>query len=461
MNDLRFAFRQLTKSPGFTAVAILTVALGIGACTAVFSLVNDLLIRPLPYQAPQELVLLWQKFSAQGLDQIPVSAPEYLDYEKQTTSFEHIAAFDYTDLNLTGRDMPERIQGAVVAPSLFPLLGVGPMRGRVFTNDEFGEGRDGVVILSARLWQRRFGADRGGWDAKSGYRGSVAQARSEQRASRPKARKLDRNPELREVVEDLLRKKYSPEQIAGSLPKMYPDRPEMRVTHETIYKYFYDRLYVQGRGELRRELSTCLRTGRVRRKPRKRTSATETRGRITGMINIAERPPEADDRAVPGHWEGDLIIGKNSDSQIGTLVERSSGFVGLLHLPEDRTADVVAEEMIRVIKALPEELRRTLTWDQGKEMAEHARISIDAGIDIYFCDPHSPWQRGSNENTNGLLRQYFPKGTDLSLHSAEYLAEVAAELNNRPRKRFDFDSPAQVLDRLLSNPPNVTVASKP
>ena len=307
----------------------------------------------------------------------------------------------------------------------------------------------------------RFGADRGGWDAKSGYRGSVAQARSEQRASRPKARKLDRNPELREVVEDLLRKKYSPEQIAGSLPKMYPDRPEMRVTHETIYKYFYDRLYVQGRGELRRELSTCLRTGRVRRKPRKRTSATETRGRITGMINIAERPPEADDRAVPGHWEGDLIIGKNSDSQIGTLVERSSGFVGLLHLPEDRTADVVAEEMIRVIKALPEELRRTLTWDQGKEMAEHARISIDAGIDIYFCDPHSPWQRGSNENTNGLLRQYFPKGTDLSLHSAEYLAEVAAELNNRPRKRFDFDSPAQVLDRLLSNPPNVTVASKP
>ena len=235
----------------------------------------------------------------------------------------------------------------------------------------------------------------------------------------------------------------------------------MRVTHETIYKYFYDRLYVQGRGELRRELSTCLRTGRVRRKPRKRTSATQTRGRITGMINIAERPPEADDRAVPGHWEGDLIIGKNSDSQIGTLVERSSGFVGLLHLPEDRTADVVAEEMIRVIKALPEELRRTLTWDQGKEMAEHARISIYAGIDIYFCDPHSPWQRGSNENTNGLLRQYFPKGTDLSLHSAEYLAEVAAELNNRPRKRFDFDSPAQVLDRLLSNPPNVTVASKP
>ena len=252
-----------------------------------------------------------------------------------------------------------------------------------------------------------------------------------------------------------------PSRSPARLPKIYPDRPEMRVSHETIYKYVYDRLYVQGRGELRRELSTCLRTGRALRKPRKRTSATETRGRIPGMVNIAERPPEADDRAVPGHWEGDLIIGKNQASQIGTLVERSSGFVQLLHLPEGRTADVVADEMIQVIKALPDELRRTLTWDQGKEMAEHARISIDADIDVYFCDPHSPWQRGSNENTNGLLRQYFPKGTDLSVHSVDYLAEVAAELNNRPRKRFDFDSPAQVLDRLLSNPPNVKCCNHP
>ena len=235
----------------------------------------------------------------------------------------------------------------------------------------------------------------------------------------------------------------------------------MRVSHETIYKHYYYSLYVQGRGQLRRELSTCLRTGRTQRKPRKRTSASQTRSRIPGMVNIAERPPEADDRAVPGHWEGDLIIGKNQASQIGTLVERSSGFVQLLHLPNARTADVVAEGMINAIKDLPEELRRTLTCDQGSEMAEHARISIDAGIDIYFCDPHSPWQRATNENTNGLLRQYFPKGTDLSVHSAEYLAEVAAELNNRPRERYDFDSPAQVLNRLLSNPPNVTVASEP
>jgi transposase, IS30 family len=297
--------------------------------------------------------------------------------------------------------------------------------------------------------RHRFGADRGGWDAKSGYRASIAQARSEERARRPKAGKLDRNPELREVVEDLLRKKYSPEQIAGLLPKLYPDRPEMRVSHETIYKHVYQckSLYVQGRGALRRKLSACLRTGRAVRKPRKRTRASDARGRIRGMVNISERPPEAEDRAVPGHWEGDLIIGKNCRSQIGTLVERSTGFVQLLHLPDSRHPAAVAEEMIKVIKALPDELRRTLTWDQGTEMSHHARISIDAGIDIYFCDPHSPWQRGSNENTNGLLRQYFPKGTDLSVHSAADLAEVAAELNNRPRKRFDWDSPAQVLDR--------------
>jgi IS30 family transposase len=320
--------------------------------------------------------------------------------------------------------------------------------------DKNGWCREAMGRYRAR---HRFGADRGGWDARSGYRASVAQARSEQRARRPKAGKLARNPELRAVVEDLLGKKYSPEQIAGLLPKMFPDRPEMRVSHETIYKA----IYVQGRGELRRGLHTCLRTGRALRKPRKRTTATETRGRIPGMVNISERPPDADDRAVPGHWEGDLIIGKNQRSQIGTLVERSTGFVQLLHLPDNRSPDVVADVMIDIVKALPDTLRRTLTWDQGKEMSKHARISIDADIAIYFCDPHSPWQRGSNENTNGLLRQYFPKGTDLSVHSAEYLAEVAAELNNRPRKRYNFDTPAQVLNRLLSDPPNVTVAREP
>jgi len=302
----------------------------------------------------------------------------------------------------------------------------------------------------------RFGANRGGWDAKSGYRASLAQARSEARARRAKTGKLARCPELRAAVEGLLIKKHSPEQIAGVLAKAYPDRPEMQVSHETIYKA----IYVQGRGELRRELHRCLRTGRALRKPRARRTDGEHR-HIVGMVNISDRPAEAADRAVPGHWEGDLIIGKNQASQIGTLVERSTGFVQLLHLPTGRSADVVAEAMTTTIKALPDTLRRTLTWDQGLEMAGHARISIDAGIDIYFCDPHSPWQRGSNENTNGLLRQYFPKGTDLSVHTADYLAEVAAELNNRPRKRYDWDSPAQVLNRLLSPPTETTVATKP
>lgn len=303
----------------------------------------------------------------------------------------------------------------------------------------------------------RFGGNRGGWDAKSGYSARIAQRRSEQRARRPKTGKLARCPVLRDKVQALLVKKYSPEQIAGELAKVYLDRPEMQVSHETIYKS----LYVQGRGELRRELAKCLRTGRALRKPRRRARADEGRGRIPGMVNISDRPAEADDRAVPGHWEGDLIIGKNQASQIGTLVERSTGFVQLLYLPARRDPETVAEAMIASIKTLPEALRRSLTWDQGTEMYQHARISFEAGVDIYFCDPHSPWQRGSNENTNGLLRQYFPKGTDLSVHSAQHLAEVAAELNERPRKRFGWDSPAEVLDRLLSTPAGTTVATKP
>jgi IS30 family transposase len=294
----------------------------------------------------------------------------------------------------------------------------------------------------------RFGARQGGWDAKSGYSARMAQRRSEERARRPKTGKLARCPALREKVQALLTKKYSPEQIAGELAKTYPDRPEVQVSHETIYKA----LYVQGRGELRRELHRCLRTGRALRKPHRRSSESDRRSRIAGMVNISERPTEAADRAVPGHWEGDLIIGKDQASQIGTLVERSSGFVQLLHLPAGREADVVAEAMIAKIQTLPQSLWKTLTWDQGHELAAHARISIDAGIDIFFCDPHSPWQRGSNENTNGLLRQYFPKGTDLSVHAAAYLDEVAVELNNRPRKRFGWDSPAEVLDRLLTSP---------
>lgn len=303
----------------------------------------------------------------------------------------------------------------------------------------------------------RFGANRGGWDARSGYSARLAQLRTETRARRPKTGKLGRNPELCAEVQKLLTKKYSPEQIAGRLAVKYPHSPEMQVSHETIYKA----LYVQGRGELRRELVKHLRTGRALRKPRNRRSDSQGRGRIPGMVSISERPAEAEDRAVPGHWEGDLIIGKDQASQIGTLVERSSGFVQLVHLPGRRDSTTVADALIATIKTLPEALRLSLTWDQGKEMYRHDRIKIDAGIDIYFCDPHSPWQRGSNENTNGLLRQYFPKGTNLAVHSPDYLAEVAAELNERPRKRFNWETPAEVLQRLLSPPTETTVASKP
>jgi transposase, IS30 family len=208
-------------------------------------------------------------------------------------------------------------------------------------------------------------------------------------------------------------------------------------------------LYVQGRGGLKRELARHLRTGRTLRKPRRKDG--ERRGRIPGMVNISERPPEVEDRAVPGHWEGDLIMGSvASNSAVGTLVERTTGFVMLLHLPDGHTAPAVADALIGKIAELPDQLRRTLTWDQGKEMANHARIAKAADLDIYFCDPHSPWQRGSNENTNGLLRQYLPKGTDLSFYGPGLLDKIASELNSRPRKRHGYHTPAEVLDRLLS-----------
>jgi transposase, IS30 family len=285
------------------------------------------------------------------------------------------------------------------------------------------------------------------------YRASVAQKKAEWRARRPKTSKLAVSPRLREIVQAELEKEHSPEQIASRLRLDYPDDSELRVSQETIYKA----LYVQGRGELRRDLHRRLRTGRALRKPRR--SVGERRGRIPDMVNIAERPPEADDRAVPGHWEGDLITGANNQSAIGTLVERASGFCLLLHLPDDHGADAVAEAMITQMSRLPQTLRRTLAWDQGSEMTNHARIAAGTDLDIYFCDPHSPWQRGSNENTNGLLRQYFPKSTDLSVYQADYLDHVAAKLNNRPRKRHGWRTPAEVLDRLLSHPQDQVVAS--
>jgi IS30 family transposase len=276
------------------------------------------------------------------------------------------------------------------------------------------------------------------------YRALAAQGQAQWRAARPKTAKLAGDPVLRAWVQDKLEGKWSPEQISVMLEREFPGNREMRVSHETIYQS----IYVQGRGALRRELARCLRTGRALRKPRRKEG--ERRGKIPGMVMISERPAEAEDRAVPGHWEGDLIIGAGNKSAIGTLVERSSRFVMLLHLPQGYGPEKVAAAMTQAVGGLPAALRRSLTWDQGSEMAGHARIAVDAGLDIYFCDPHSPWQRGSNENTNGLLRQYFPKGTDLSVHSAGHLAEVAGQLNSRPRKTLGWKTPAQALDEFLA-----------
>lgn len=281
----------------------------------------------------------------------------------------------------------------------------------------------------------------------SGYRARVGQDAVGANAKRPKTRKLDTCPALLEEVLRGLRKRHSPEQIAGRLREEFPEDPEMWVSHETIYQA----MYVQPRGELARLVKTALRTGRTQRKPQGRT-VIDGRGQIKDMINISQRPAEAEDRAIPGHWEGDLILGAGGQSAIGVLVERTTGFVVLLHLPDDHTAATLAEAMTAKIPEIPEILRRSLTWDQGKEMALHTQITEATGLPIFFCDPHTPWQRGTSENTNGLLRQYFPKGTDLSFHGPGILDNVAAELNARPRKRHTWRTPAEELDRLLSDP---------
>ncbi|MGH2801548.1 MAG: IS30 family transposase [Thermoleophilaceae bacterium] len=305
---------------------------------------------------------------------------------------------------------------------------------------------------SVRLMARRLGrspstvsrelrrnADRGG-----GYRATTAHARAYERASRPKPAKLATNLALRTKVEQDLVCRYSPEQIAGRLRVEFPGQPEMWVSTETIYQS----LYVQSRGALRRELTKCLRTGRALRRPGR--TVGQRKNRILDMINIAQRPPEADDRAVPGHWEGDLLIGKRNATAIATLVERSTGFAMLVSLPEGYKPEHVAPALASKVKTLPEALRRSLTWDQGPEMRDWKQLRVDAGIEVYFCDPHAPWQRGSNENTNGLLRQYFPKGTDFSAVTEDDLDAVADELNDRPRKRLSFHKPIeQIADLLL------------
>jgi IS30 family transposase len=278
---------------------------------------------------------------------------------------------------------------------------------------------------------------------RGAYRAWRAHQRARARARRPKTCKLA-CPQLAAQVTGWLQRWWSPVQISQRLRTEHPGDPMMWVSHETIYQA----LYVQGRGELRRELARCLRTGRAKRRPRGRGENT---GRIKDMVMISERPAEAADRAVPGHWEGDLIIGKGCKSAVGTLAERTTRFVLLLHLPRGRDAHLVEQAMRDAIGTLPAELARTITWDQGKEMAYHADFTIATGIPVYFCDPHAPWQRGSNENTNGLLRQYLPKGTDLSVHSAEDLARIAASLNNRPRKTLGFMKPSEKLAELLAH----------
>ena len=280
---------------------------------------------------------------------------------------------------------------------------------------------------------------------RAGYQGWRAHRRACELARRPKPAKLAACPVLRAQVESWLEDElWSPVQISNQLRIEFPDDPMMRVSAETIYQS----LYVQGRGALRKELAACLRTGRAARRQLSRLDTNP--GQIPNMVMISERPAEIEDRAVPGHWEGDLIIGKNGRSAIGTLVERSTRYVMLLHLDGDHTAQRVRDAMTAKIKTLPEHLVRSITWDQCKEMAQHARFTIETGVDIYFCDPRSPWQRGSNENTNGLLRQWFPKGSDLSVHSEADLDIVAYKLNNRPRQTLGWKKPSQALAELVA-----------
>jgi IS30 family transposase len=378
---------------------------------------------------------------------------------------------------------------------------VGPLSGRYLSFTE----REEIALLRARgcgvreiaravqrspstisRELRRNAATRGG---RLDYRASTAQWHADLRAQRPKPAKLAVDAELRRYVQDRLSgavqrpdgtavagptvrwigrrhgrrqdrrwaKSWSPEQIAARLRVEFPDDESMWISHEAIYQS----LYVQGRGALRRELTACLRTGRALRVPRARTR----RGKsfVTEQVLISQRPAEAEDRALPGHWEGDLILGLQS-SAIGTLVERTTRFTMLLHLPPIASggarvkngpalaghgAEAVRDAIAQTIMTLPEQLRQSLTWDQGAEMAQHAQLRIQTGLPVYFCDPHSPWQRGTNENTNGLLRQYFPKGTDLARHSAEDLAAVAATLNSRPRKTLGWRTPAEALNEYL------------
>lgn len=281
-------------------------------------------------------------------------------------------------------------------------------------------------------------------DPRLGYLPHGAQRKAAARRARPKTAKLAGNSALREYVQGKLGLEWSPEQISHRLVKDFPDDQEMRVSPETIYQA----LYLQARGGLKREIQAVLRSGRARRKPQGKPGERQSRF-VDPMVMISERPPEIEDRAVPGHWEGDLITGALNQSAIATLVERTTRYVMLVHLPADHGAEAVRDGLVKTMAALPGHLRGSLTWDQGAEMAAHKSFSIATDMDVYFCDPASPWQRGSNENANGLLRQYFPKGTDLSVYGPEDLELVAQKLNARPRKTLGWETPAERLRDLL------------
>ncbi|MEO3863743.1 IS30 family transposase [Acrocarpospora sp. B8E8] len=326
------------------------------------------------------------------------------------------------------------------------------MRGRALSVAERDEILKGIganlpaSVIAAGLDRDRSVVSReiarnGGRDA---YRVHAAQSRAEALARRPKVHKLVADRRLHDEVMAGLAKRWSPQQIQGRLVEDYPAQLRMRVSHETIYQA----LYLQARGELRTELKIALRQGRTQRRPLGSTRVKQAR--IAGMVNISERPAEIEDRAIPGHWEGDLIIGKGGKSQVATLVERTTRFLMLVKIAYDRTADRVAARLAAEIRHLPEQLKRSLTWDQGVEMAAHATFSLSTDIPVYFCDPHSPWQRGSNENTNGLIREYLPKGIDLSCYSQSELNEIAASLNERPRRTLGFRTPAEELNNLLA-----------
>jgi IS30 family transposase len=276
------------------------------------------------------------------------------------------------------------------------------------------------------------------------YRAAASDRAAWVRASRPKRCKLASNRRLQRLVAGKLGQDWSPEQIAGWLVRTFPDEPEMRVSHETIYLT----LFVQARGALKRELATHLRTRRMMRRSQAHTSHGHGRGQIVDAVTISERPAEVEDRAVPGHWEGDLLLGSGL-SQIATLVERSTRFVMLVQLPKGRSTEHVVGALTTHVRSLPDQLRRSLTWDRGHELADHKRFTVDTGVQVFFCDPKSPWQRGSNENTNGLLRQYFPKGTSVAGFTQEQLDEVAAKLNGRPRQTHGWMTPSEKLDEVL------------